>query len=603
MRNQLCGRSSPDRRRNLARVVFVLAVLTASSGCFSGPQTQFGRNVVQYDRFDFKILQTEHFDIYYYDEEAEAVRQAGRMAERWYARLSRLFNHELRGRQVIIYYASHPHFRQTAALGGPPGEGTGGATEVFKRRIVLPFAGPLQETDHVLGHELVHAFQFDMTGAGGTITNMSFPNALRMPLWFIEGMAEYVSVGPNDPHTAMWIRDAASHDRIPTMRQLNNPSFFPYRFGQAFWAYVAGRFGDEVVGRILNAGARSGSAEAALRTVLRIPVDSLNAEWQEAIHLAYDDIAEETDSLPEIGHVILSREDGSVLNSSPALNPDGTEIIFVSFRTGTSIDLYRANAETGEVYNKLVEMETDAHYEGMQFIRSAGAWSGDGKRFVFGAIRESDPSLVFVDVASEKVERQKVFPELGEIFNPSWSPDNRYVAFSAIVGGFSDLYVYDVERDTTQRITADGFADLQPAWSPDGRQLVFTTDRFTTDLNRLRYGKLELALCDPTTGHMQPLPVFDTGKHLNPQWSRDGRSVYFLSDRTGVTNVYRVDLATREAFQVTNLYTGVTGITALSPALSSSLAADKIAFSVYQRGGYSIVTVDRRDILRGRPVS
>ena len=44
------------------------------------------------------------------------------------------------------------------------GQGTGGFTEPIERRIVLPFAGPLAETDHVIGHELVHAFQFDITG-------------------------------------------------------------------------------------------------------------------------------------------------------------------------------------------------------------------------------------------------------------------------------------------------------------------------------------------------------------------------------------------------------------------------------------------------------
>ena len=187
-----------------------------------GPGTQsaeaqyFGRNQVQYKTFDFDILETEHFDIFFYPEEAEAAKEAGIMAERWYSRISRLLNHKLRGRQVIIYYASHPDFRQTNAIGGAPGESTGGVTEVFKRRVILPFAGPLRETDRVLGHELVHAFQFDMTGQGKTISETTIPMALRLPLWFIEGMAEYLSVGPHDPHTSMWIRDAAANDRLPT---------------------------------------------------------------------------------------------------------------------------------------------------------------------------------------------------------------------------------------------------------------------------------------------------------------------------------------------------------------------------------------------------
>src|SRR4030043_53172 len=71
-----------------------------------------------------------------------------------------VLNYELQSRQPLILYASHPHFEQTNAIPEEIGEATGGVTEALKRRVVLPLAGPLGETDHVLGHEIVHAFQF-----------------------------------------------------------------------------------------------------------------------------------------------------------------------------------------------------------------------------------------------------------------------------------------------------------------------------------------------------------------------------------------------------------------------------------------------------------
>src|SRR5215217_2995218 len=190
----------------------------------------FGQNKVQYKNFDFKVLKTDHFDIYYYQEEEAAARMTGRMAERWYGRLSQLLTHELRGRQAVILYASGPHFRQTNTIEGEIGEGTGGVTEAYKRRIILPFAGPLESTDHVLGHELVHAFQYDITG---TNVNSNTAGALALPLWFIEGMAEYLSIGPVDPHTAMWMRDATRREKLPDVDDLDDPRYFPYRYGQA----------------------------------------------------------------------------------------------------------------------------------------------------------------------------------------------------------------------------------------------------------------------------------------------------------------------------------------------------------------------------------
>ena len=85
-----------------------------------------------------------------------------------------------------------------------------------------------------------------------------------LPLWLIEGMAEYFSLGREDPLTAMWMRDAVMRDKLPTIKQLTtDPRFFPYRYGQALWAYVGGRWGDRAIVDVyrtsLRLGLRKGS--------------------------------------------------------------------------------------------------------------------------------------------------------------------------------------------------------------------------------------------------------------------------------------------------------------------------------------------------------
>src|SRR5438045_8116552 len=181
-----------------ARVTLLLATRSLLA---SGAKAQyFGRNAVQYQNFNFKILKTQHFDIYYYDKEAGAATEAGRMAERWYTRISQVLRHQLNGRQPLILYADHPDFYQTNVT---QVEGSEGVTESLKRRIVLPMGASLAETDHVIGHELTHAFQYDITGVGRGNVSTAFN---RVQLWFIEGMAEYVSYSNVDPHTYMLIR-------------------------------------------------------------------------------------------------------------------------------------------------------------------------------------------------------------------------------------------------------------------------------------------------------------------------------------------------------------------------------------------------------------
>ena len=132
-------------------------LLSCAVGLTVAPQDAeaqyFGRNRVQYEDFDFEVLKTEHFDIHYYP--GVDVELAALMAERWYERLSRILDHELSSRQTLILYAAHPHFQQTNALNSTMEESVQGVTELLKRRIVLPFLGPLAETDHVIGHELL----------------------------------------------------------------------------------------------------------------------------------------------------------------------------------------------------------------------------------------------------------------------------------------------------------------------------------------------------------------------------------------------------------------------------------------------------------------
>ena len=564
----------------------------------------FGRNKVQYREFNFKILKTDHFDIYYYPEEEQAAQLASRMAERWYTRLSQLLNHQLSTRQPLILYASGAHFRQTNAIQGDLGEGTGGVTEAFKRRIVLPFAGPIADSDHVLGHELVHAFQYDITG-----TNVSSGaiGALALPLWFIEGMAEYLSLGPVDPLTAMWMREATRREQLPDVDKLDNPKYFPYRYGQALWAYIGGKYGDAAVGNMLRAAAsRDATYDTAIKEVLQIDSKQLTQDWHNAEFEAFRPIAESTKMPASFARsVISSDKPRGELNVGPELSPDGSRIIYFSERDMFSIDLFVADAKTGKVIKKVTNTATNSHYESLSFLTSAGAWDPAGKRFAFGGLAKGEPVLTIVDVDRGKTEREIPLKDLNEILNPAWSPDGKQIVFSGMIGGFTDLFLYDLSKtgkdDPTalRRLTTDAFAEIDPAWSPDGKTIAFSTDRFTTNLETIKAGKLRLATMDIASGAVKELGGFDNAKNISPQWAADGRSLYFVSDRQGISNIYRMEVATGKTAQLTNMLTGASGVTALSPAMS--FAGGRLVFSAYENDGYNIYALESAEQLAGEP--
>jgi len=576
--------------RCLAVVLLITAVVVGTSTPASAQY--FGRNKVQYRTFDFQVLKTDHFDIYFYDREKEGVEIAARMAERWNTRLERLFRHQLTSRQPLVLYASHVDFEQTNIIGGEIGEGTGGVTESARRRIVLPLAGPLADTDHVIGHELVHAFQYDITLDPDGPPSAG-PMVARLPLWFVEGMAEYLSIGPVDPNTAMWLRDAARLEQLPAIKDLDNPRYFPYRWGQAFWAYVAGRWGDEVVGRMLNRAATQG-VDQAIETVLETTPDQLTEDWHNSILQTYTPILTARTREGGPGRLVLEGEDfGADLNVAPALSPDGRWLAFISSRSFFSVDYYVADTSTGEITKRLTSTATDPHFASIQFIHSAGAWDADSRRLVIPAVTSGRAALGIFDALNGDRLDTVVLEDVDEVTSPSWSPDGNRIVFSGLKQGLTDLFVYDLTSGMLRRLTTDAYTDVQPTWSPDGTRIAFATDRFETDLTTLAIGRYRIAVLDVASGDIQPVAPVGPGKHINPQWTPDGTALYFIADREGLSNVYRVSLGPgSEPQQVTTVVTGISGITALSPALSVAADSGSVAFTVYGRGKYDIFSLD-----------
>src|SRR5439155_1284444 len=102
-------------------------------------------------------------------------------------------------------------------------------------------------------------------------------------------------------------------------------------------------------------------------------------------------------------------------------------------------------------------------------------------------------------------------------------------------------------------------------------------------------------------GAVEVLPHMEHGKNINPVWAPDGRSIAFVSDRTGISDIYLYDFGDHNLYQLTDVFTGVTGITPLSPALSWARQADRLAFAYYEDGDYNVYGVDNPRSLRHQP--
>ncbi len=565
---------------SISLIGFVLLFVLFS---ITGRAQYFGRNKPYYKKFNYKVYETPHFDIYYYVKNDSVLNQFARLSEEWYRRHYPVFGKNLEGHNPVFIYNNHADFQQTTTISGAIGVGTGGVTEALKNRIVMPFAPIFAQTDHVLGHEMVHAFQYNSIIHGDSTNINSLSN---LPLWMVEGMAEYLSIGSVDSHTAMWIRDGVLHNHFPTFKDLDrDPRYFPYRWGQAFWAFVGKMWGDDKIIPLFLRTAQVGY-EDAIKDVLGIDAKILEGMWKSASLLYYRQFL--PDSVETLtGEVVAFPKNAGEINVSPSLSPDGKYMIFLSEKDVISFDLFLADVEKKKVIKKISASIQRHEIDAMNNLESAGTWSPDSRYFAFTVYKKGKNELVVVDVRKNKIIEEIAIPGVPAFYQPAWSPDGESIVVVGMVEGKTDLFQYFLKEKKVRNITGDAFGYLHPCWSHDGRYLVAATDRPAQPGYEL-YLHTNLALIDVQTGSVQVLTVFPGAENLNPVFSVDDRSVFFLSNRDGKRNLYRYDIESGKVYQLTDYEIGITGITKYSPAISISRKNNELVYSYYSDNKYAI---------------
>ncbi len=568
-------------------------LLLFASGSLFGQY--FGRNKPRYKAFDFKVLHTPHFDIYHYLRDKDVHKEVADWTEHWHTMHSIVWKDTLVHNPFVLY-SDHGDFQQTNVIGGRISTGTGGVTEALKNRMVLPLTFTKAQTHHVIGHEMVHAFQYNAILHGDSTSLQSLQN---LPLFMVEGLAEYLSIGKQDAHTAIWMRDAILNDNIPSLNDLYKPKYFPYRWGQVFWTFMTGMFGDDVIEPFFMSTAKYGF-DQAIDSICHVDPDTLSNIWVRTLKKYYAPYVGDGRERP-IGKRILDDKNAGYLNIAPSLSPNGKYLIFVSEKDLFTTDLYLANARTGKIIRKITSSTKGGHFDALSYIESNGTWSPNSKEFAYVAYRRGHNVLIIKQVKNGKTKAVFNLPGVPAFSNPTWLADGKTIVVSGLVEGRTDLYAFDIKKKRVTRLTDTPYSEILPNSSPDGKYIVFSTDE--NSVRALRSDgkwKFNIATLRLADGAVTPINVFKEANNLNPVYDHEG-NILFLSDRDGYRNLYKYTPTTRDLIQLTDFLTGITGITPYSPAITASKRRDRVLYTHFYDGKYIIYKSRQKDLLH-KPV-
>lgn len=533
---------------------------------------QFGKNKVRYKEFDWKIFQTEHFEIYHNPESTDLAKISSEMAEDAYKKISTDLRYKIKDKVPFILFKSHYEFQQTNIILEQIDRWVGGFTEIFKHRMVIPFTGSYEELNTVITHELTHVFTYNILYEQNPLESMLSGQAVSAPpMWIMEGIAEY-ETGKMDVKGEMVLADAVFENNIIPLEYLDNfnttgNTYLCYKQSQSLFDYIAKTYGNDRIHLLLKKFKASSKIDKCLKSSIGIDLPTLEKGWirylQQKYYLRLAQLKLPTD----YGNALIKNNNDSGLYTSPVFSPAGDMVALIKNELGyTSIIIVRT--KDGQVLQDISKGMSGSKFEEIRFENKALSWSRDGEKIGFVAKKNGKDALFIYNLLKSELTQIIEFSELNAISGISFSPNSQRLALAGLKNGLSNIYVLELQTQKLTAITSD-YVDSQPCWSSEGDYIAFVREEcqepVARDLEILPPALSEkmyniwsnrctnIFLVNPNTS--QEYRVTQTRFHNEqPFFITQGSStlklnrrfLLFSSDASGIPNLYAVQLPETE---------------------------------------------------------
>jgi hypothetical protein len=532
------------KMRSIVKVTVIAAILAflfispVKAQFYNGSQMSFGKSRIQYKEFLWTYYKFEDFDIYFYLNGRELAIATAKYATEQIPLMERKLQMGLEHKIQFMVYNNLTDLKQSnIGLTTEERYNTGGITHIIGSKVFLYFNGDNRDFEKQIRAAIAKVLlnqAFYGTSVGSQVKNTTL---FTMPDWYQEGLVSYLS---EDWSVEI---DNRVKDGIITgkYKKLNNLTGEDALYaGHMLWKYVADQYGAQALTDIVTMAQISRSVDNGFLYVIGVSYKTLVDECLKHFQAIYK-AEEEGRSTPE--NTFLKRTKKNAVYSQFKFSPGKTYAVYVENEDGRFkiITKNLANNKRMVVHRGGFRLE-----EKIDYSYPLVAWNPTGKVLTYIIEKQGEVWLYFYNFEERKKEYLILY-DYEKVIDFSYSADGRFLLFSAVEKGQSDIYVYNIAAASAQQLTNDRYDDLNPVFADGSKSILFSSNR---EDEKLEWEETEdapvsvskktdlfLLVRGENKNTLRRVTNTPLGSEMNPVMTEKGRFT-FLSDENGINNRY-----------------------------------------------------------------
>lgn len=582
------------RRFKYLRLITLLSILSlcVQKGYAQNSKVTFGKNRVQYKAFNWRVLSTVNFDVYYYDNGARMANFAALFLESQFDRITDLLGYTPYAKTKIFIYNSVTDLQQSNVGLDKDFVGNGGKTNFFKAQVEVPYTGNETKFKQELKLGISQMFINEMMFGGSLKDMLQSSYVGSFPEWFLEGAAAYVAEGWNQKMDN-YMRDLFTH------RKRRNPNITSGQeaiyVGQSVWNFIAEKYSKTNISNILNLARIIRNEKNSISSSLGVRYRQFMRAWRNY----YRDLAklakENTDE-PEKDFSMRRRNRKGYLYNHIKISPDGKFIAYTENINGKFCVMVKDL--TTKKRKIIYKGGYHAIYQRFDYNIPLIEWQ-DERRLAIVYAHKGETKLTIYDALRKKRTFERVWFFFNHITSFDISRDGNHLVLSAdrkndvkIKAGQNDLYTFDIANSVLKKLTDDWYDDMNPRFiGNSNKKILFSSNRTNDSLKRVTAQQsgnfdantenFDIFIYDPNkTKKALQRVTYTPDKEISPVLlSRN--TLLYLNDETGIFQLYKHNLRTGKVTQLTNYRQSI-------ETFDANNFTKGLAFLMIKRGKYYV---------------